>query len=296
MFLFKGKVYSLKDLKGGIMRGQGISVIIPTYNREDVLGRSIRSVLNQTVSDIDLIIVDDGSTDGTRELVQGFMKEDSRVRYIESKENRGASAARNLGVSNASCDFIAFQDSDDEWFPHKLERQLQNNLDDVGICYCNYQMVSPEGKVFRVFPAPEKADSEKNGNIFFSLLKEACIGTPTILMKKKVFYEIGGFDESFSSIEDYEFSVRVAEKYPILHVDEVLMNVYPREGSGGQSVSGYFYGRIKMMERYYEVAREGGVLDAVYNEIINEAMRLDVLPLVQPMLDRIILAHGVGRK
>ena len=61
-------------------------------------------------------------------------------------------------------------------------------------------------------------------------------------------------------------------------------------------MSGYFYGRIKMMERYYEVAREGGVLDAVYNEIINEAMRLDVLPLVQPMLDRIILAHGVGRK
>ena len=83
----------------------------------------------------------------------------------------------------------------------------------------------------------------------------------------------------------------MAEKYPILHVDEVLMNVYPREGRVGQSVSGYFYGRIKMMDRYFEVAKEGGVLDSMYNEIVNEAIRLDTLTLVQPMLDRVILAH-----
>ena len=268
-----------------------VSVIIPTYNRADVLGRSVESVLNQTYRNLELIVVDDGSRDQTQELMRKYEEVDSRVKYYSCGINRGAATARNQGVKYASYDYIAFQDSDDEWFPQKLERQLQNWSDAFGICYCNYQMVSSKGEVFRIFPAPDRPTEEKNGRIFLPLLKKNCIGTPTILMRKKVFIETGGFDESFSAIEDYDFSVRVAEKYPILHVDEVLMNVYPREGSVGQSVSGYFYGRIKMMDRYFEVAKEGGVLDSMYNEIVNEAIRLDTLTLVQPMLDRVILAH-----
>lgn len=100
-----------------------VSVIIPTYNRAHLIGRAIKSVLNQTYKDFEIIIVDDGSTDKTEEVVKDF--KDERVRYIRREKNKGGSAARNTGIKAARGEYIAFQDSDDEWLPEKLEKQMK---------------------------------------------------------------------------------------------------------------------------------------------------------------------------
>lgn len=96
-----------------------VSVVIPTYNRAHLVGRAIQSVLNQTYQDFEIIVVDDGSTDNTEEVVKSF--NDPRIRYIRHDQNRGGSAARNTGIKMARGEYIAFQDSDDEWLPEKLE-------------------------------------------------------------------------------------------------------------------------------------------------------------------------------
>ena len=111
-----------------------VSVVIPTFNRADTIGDSIKSVLEQTFKDFEVIVVDDGSTDGTESVVAAFG--DSRIKYI-MQDNAGACAARNNGIRHANGEYIAFQDSDDYWMPRKLERQLQNiSLHDSKIDIC----------------------------------------------------------------------------------------------------------------------------------------------------------------
>ena len=100
-----------------------VTVVIPTYNRANLLGRSIRSVIGQTYGDFELIIVDDGSTDSTAEIAASF--DDERVKYIRREQNGGVGAARNTGIKAAIGKFVAFNDHDDEWLPDKLERQMK---------------------------------------------------------------------------------------------------------------------------------------------------------------------------
>ena len=102
-----------------------VSIIIPTYNRAHLIDRSIQSVLNQTYQDFELIVVDDGSTDNTEDIIRQFQEKDKRIKYIKHDKNKGGSAARNTGIKNSRGEYIAFQDSDDEWFPEKLEKQIE---------------------------------------------------------------------------------------------------------------------------------------------------------------------------
>ena len=101
-----------------------VSIIIPTYNRAHLIGRAIQSVLNQTYQNFEIIVVDDGSTDNTEEMIKEFQKHDKRIKYIRHEKNRGGAAARNTGIKVARGEYIAFQDSDDEWLPEKLEKQM----------------------------------------------------------------------------------------------------------------------------------------------------------------------------
>ena len=116
-----------------------VSVIIPTYNRAHLLPRALESVLAQTFEDLEVLVVDDGSTDGTEAVVTGY---DDRVRYLRQPQNAGVSAARNRGLREARGEFVAFLDSDDEWFPEKLARQVERFRelpDRVGLLYCGVQ-------------------------------------------------------------------------------------------------------------------------------------------------------------
>ena len=159
----------------------GISVVIPTYNRAELLLRSIKSIQNQTYMNWELIVVDDGSTDGTEQIISNL--DDSRIRYMRNEENIGAAASRNRGVSLAKNDYIAFQDSDDVWRCDKLQRQMEYLCEnkEFDMVYCSFLKHYNDGRETVV---PNKQVGAREGNMHTTLLINNVIGTPTILMKK----------------------------------------------------------------------------------------------------------------
>lgn len=208
-----------------------VSVIIPTYNRIDTLPRSMESVLCQTYGNLELIVVDDGSTDGTEEYVKGMS--DGRIRYVKGDGNRGPAAARNMGVRLAQGEYVAFQDSDDEWHPDKLEKQMGLLLDSEqgnDMVYCEYTRYHGQARR-EVVPSKKIPVGCKNGNILAVLLLQPLIGTPTIVVKKEYFLQTGGFNEKLRTFEDYEFTVRFSCQYHIGFVGESLVKVYDQPNS-----------------------------------------------------------------
>ena len=262
-----------------------ISVVIPTYNRAYCIENAIRSVLAQTYSDIEVIVIDDASDDTTRQVVEKIA--DSRVRYYLREENRGAAAARNLGVSYARGSYIAFHDSDDLWLPDKLEKQMhlyEKNLS-YGLVYGCYMMKLDSGNEI-VVPDCSEPDG-LSGNIFARLLVKNTIGAPTILMRKDVFEKIGGFDEDMRCLEDWDFVLKVSKAYEIGFLPEVVMEASTTQGGLSSDVSGYFQNRIYLLRKYLVDYKETGTLESVLNDIVEKAGRLGVLPQVQKIMELI---------
>ena len=162
-----------------------VSVIIPSYNRANLIERSVRSVLNQTYKNIEVIVIDDGSKDNTEEIVKAI--NDERLRYYK-QENGGAAKARNNGVSLATGEYIAFHDSDDVWREDKLMKQMsflkENPI--YGMVYCNFMFHKMDGSS-NIIPRDINVIGELDGDIFFTLLINNTVGAPTMLMKKELF-------------------------------------------------------------------------------------------------------------
>lgn len=197
-----------------------ISVIIPTYNRGSRILASVDSVLSQTYRDIELIIVDDGSTDDTESVIKGI--KDERVRYAR-QNNQGACAARNYGIRLAKGDYIAFQDSDDQWYKEKLEKQIRFLEEmDADVVFC--KMLEKCGSFERVVPA-----NIKEGRLGYrdSLMG---IGTQSLFMKAAIA-EQNAFDIDFPRLQDLEWILRANEKYKIYCMDEVLVDYIIGEDS-----------------------------------------------------------------
>lgn len=204
-----------------------VSVILPTYNRAKLLGRSIRSVLEQTFQDFELIIVDDGSTDNTREVVDSFGPE--KIRYIRHPENQGPGAARNTAIARAQGEYLAFQDSDDVWFPGILERQveaLEQASPRVGVVYSRLERRYPTRTV-RI-PGDREAQS---GDIHRAVCRGNFIALPAVLARKECFERVGAFDERLSQYEDWEMWIRVSRQYHFQFLDETLVISYVTPGS-----------------------------------------------------------------
>ena len=198
-----------------------VSVIIPTYNRAQLLSRAIRSVLAQTYENFELIVVDDGSKDNTEEIIKNF--NDSRIKYFKHVINLGGSAARNTGIENSTGNYIAFLDSDDEWLEKKLELQIyaieNRPSEDWGGVYC--------GHILHINGITRSAEAIKYGNLKKDLLNlEWGVGaSSTLLFSKSVIDNIGLFDEGFKRHQDWEFLVRFFRRYNILSVREPLVKV-----------------------------------------------------------------------
>lgn len=196
-----------------------ISVIIPTYNRENTIEKSLQSVVNQTYKTIEIIVIDDGSIDNTENIVKNI--QDERILYIK-QENKGVSRARNTGILNSKGEYIAFQDSDDIWHTNKLEVQMKNfRGSQCGLVYSSFN------KIYRnkisVMPKMKRG---KEGDIHFDLLKSNFIGCPTVIIKKEVIEKCGKFDENLHKYEDWEYFIRISKKYKVLFVEEVLVDSY----------------------------------------------------------------------
>ncbi len=209
-----------------------VSVVIPAYNRVATIGAAIESVLRQTWEDFELLVVDDGSTDGTLAAARAIA--DPRLRVIAAPHNLGAAGARNLGVAKARGTWIAFQDSDDEWLPEKLARQMARlatrpaGSDDWVGAYCGLLTVGGldarpgERTEIRYVPAPSVKPAE--GDIVEPLLQRNMISTQTLVVRRDLFLALGGFDEDLTPIEDWDFALRLARRGPVAFVDEPLVH------------------------------------------------------------------------
>ncbi|MCP4481627.1 MAG: glycosyltransferase [bacterium] len=191
-----------------------ISIIIPTYNRALLLKEAIDSVLSQTFQNFELIIIDDGSTDNTKNIC----KEHQSIRYIY-QNNQGVSAARNKGIALASAKFIAFLDSDDLWLPMKLEKQLKffSNNPQTLITQTNEKWLR-DGKII----SQKKHHQKKSENIFERSLASCLISPSTIMVRKKIFEEVGLFDERLPACEDYDLWLRITYKYSVPLIKDEL--------------------------------------------------------------------------
>lgn len=193
-----------------------VSVIIPTFNRARFVGRAIDSVLSQTFQDFELIVVDDGSTDGTAELLS---KNYPNIR-IFLQPNRGVASARNLGIRNASGELIAFLDSDDEWLPRKLEKQvsLYDSHEPFFICH------SDEIWIRNGCELKQQAKHKKQGGRFFERALERCLISPSsVIISRALLDKVGLFDESLLAAEDYDMWLRITAFHTVRFVEEALI-------------------------------------------------------------------------
>lgn len=193
-----------------------ISVIIPSWNRADRLAAALDSVHAQSVAPLEIIVVDDGSTDNTRELLTRHYPD---VRYI-FQSNRGVSHARNTGIAAASGDWIALLDSDDRWEPRKLEQQQAAIRATPGCKLCHSDEIwIRNGK--RVNPMKKHA---KHGGWIFRHCLPLCVISPSaVIIHRDLFTEIGLFDESLPACEDYDLWLRICAVYPVLYIEQPLI-------------------------------------------------------------------------
>ena len=196
-----------------------VSVIIPTYNRRSFLSNAIDSVLNQSYQDLELIIIDDGSSDKT----ENFMKKKYPEVKIYKQKNKGVSAARNKGIKKSSNNWIAFLDSDDRWHPKKLEDQV------------NYLRKNPKYKICHTdeiwiknnIRINQKKKHKKYGGFIFEKSLDLCrISPSSVIIHKNIFDKIGLFDQKLPVCEDYDLWLRIALKFPILYLNQKLTIKY----------------------------------------------------------------------
>ena len=229
-----------------------ISVIIPTYNRCKLLIRSVRSVLKQSYKNIEVIVIDDCSTDKTEEYIKKI--KDNRLKYIKLRKNHGACYARNIGICKAKGEFIAFQDSDDIFYKDKLEIQLKNMLKNKSdLDFCKLKVIV--NKNIWNFPNDEQDKKIIRGNILNELCKGNIISTQSILVKREVLADIK-FDENLPRFQDYDLVLRIALKYNISYTNDALAEVYRQNDSISNSDEKLNNACIEMLKKDYKLNKK----------------------------------------
>ena len=205
-----------------------VSVVLPAYNRAGTIRAAIESVLRQTWTDFELLVVDDGSADGTLEAARAVC--DPRLRTLSTGRNRGPSGARNMGIREARGAWVAFQDSDDEWLPDKLALQMAR-LTEPGAPwiagYCGMLIVGavePEaGARTKVRYIPDAAVPVVEGDILPSLLSASVISTQMLVVRRADLEAVGGFDETLPALEDWDLALRLAARGRFAFTDAPLV-------------------------------------------------------------------------
>ena len=199
-----------------------VSIILPCYNGAKWIGQAIESVLAQTYKDFELIVIDDGSTDNSKEVISSYLY-DERVRYIY-QENRGFSATLNRGIKESKGEFIGFIGQDDLYVPNKLQVQVRylDEHSDVDLVHSNYCFINPTGQIIRIrhikipkFPSREK--------LIEHLFIYNFIGFETVLLRKKCLDKVGLFDERMIGFSDHDMWLRIAGEFNIAYIDSILV-------------------------------------------------------------------------
>lgn len=272
------------------MYKEKVSVIIPTYNRANTIKRAIDSVLGQTYEIFELIVVDDGSTDDTYQIVGGY--EDSRVRYFRIEERHGANHARNIGIQNATGNYIAFQDSDDFWLQGKLEKQMNifEQYPQVGVVWCPYFRVTLSGTKRRVPEVYMKNRSQTE--LEKELAVRNVIGTPTMVVRKECFEKVGIFDEAIQRFQDWELCIRLVQQFQFYFIDEVLVEAYESE-TGITNVNSAMDSQLFLVTKHYDFFEKAGSMELRIARLLELSVEEDRLEDLLESLDESLFLRGI---
>ncbi len=234
-----------------------VSIITPTFDRAAYLCAAIDSVLSQTFGDFELIVVDDGSTDDTRAVVERYQADDSRIRYFW-QSNQGQSVARNRGIEEAEGEFICFLDSDNAWRPHKLERSLRefDEHPEADIVYGDFIVIDCAGKEIGT-----NRMKRYSGFVTPQLLKDNFVSMNTTMTRRACFAEMGGFDGNDRFAEDYGLWLRFSTRYHFRYIAEVLGYYRVMENQISSDKQQRFRANerllLQFIERFPEVLTQG---------------------------------------
>jgi len=229
------------------IRTPNVSVIIPTHNRAELLSSALTSVLNQSYQDFEIVVVDDASTDKTREVIASF--NDARIKYVRHEVNKGDAGSRNTGIQNSTGDFIAFLDDDDEWLPEKLQIQvdvLRSCPTNVGGVYTGWLKIDKStGEILEI-----KLDG-KHGDLFQEMFLENLMSTACVVVRRECFERVGLFDESMPCSSDYDMWIRIAAHFHFEYIKEPLVILYYAQGPKlSTNVPSALQGLEMVLEKY----------------------------------------------
>lgn len=245
--------FGIKEYKGDEPL---VSVIIPTYNREDQIEMSVQSVLKQTYTNIEIIISDDCSTDNTEEVARRLASGNAKVKYYKTPHNGGPAKARNYAFQYAQGEYIAFHDDDDEWHPDKLEIQMTKMLSDDSIDMTFGKMVRYyENQCLGIVDEDFDWDRKKD-NFPQEILMDNYVGAPTIVIKREAFDRIGGFCEEIPSIEDWEFAIRAALELKVEFIPTPLMDIHVNSLSVTHNFLAYVESWCYLLKKYIDCAED----------------------------------------
>lgn len=227
-----------------------VSVIITSYNREDMIVNAISSVVNQKYKEIEIIVVDDCSKDNTKGVVENYIDENklTNIVFLINEKNMGANYSRNRGVESSTGKYISFLDDDDEYYPTKIEEQvtLMQKYDDKAIVYCGFNIYKCDDKI-----AQTKLRYE--GDILDKLLEDNFLGNPSLLLLRKTLIETS-FDNTFPACQDWDLVTRLAKKYKFYHTNSMLVKVNKHEGesigAGPKAIKGFEMYYTKHIDKY----------------------------------------------
>jgi glycosyltransferase involved in cell wall biosynthesis len=205
-----------------------VTTVIPCYNGRAYIGDAVRSVLGQTYGALEVVVVDDGSSDGSKDVVRGVA--DPRVRVVEHEVNRGIAAARNTGVREARGEYVAFLDQDDTWYPRKLEKQVEvldkDETGEIGLVFTAREIKRNGGthRVGRDLRFPKPIEKASRRDVLAAFLERNFVWLISALVRRRCFDDVGFFSESIrSGADDFDFCVRLAMQYRLAYIDEVLV-------------------------------------------------------------------------
>lgn len=246
-----------------------VSVVIPTYNRAHTIAAAIRSALRQTFADFELIIADDGSTDGTEQAVTALGE--PNVRFIR-KANGGCSSARNFGVANAAGKYVAFLDSDDEWDPRWLATTvaIMEGNSAIGAVYGSLARIGADGSDHGVFDV-SVGGVHREASVPYVLEQASGLLGSNVIARRDVVQQIGGWDETFPTSGDFEFGLRLAVATRVALVAEPMIKLIETHGSLSKKVN--TGNRLRVLEKF---GREQPALAARYAPIIRKS-RAEIL-------------------
>lgn len=232
-----------------------VSVIVPVFNRSSLLSRAIQSAVDQSHPELEIIVVDDGSTEDIDGVLREF--DDERIVCLRHDTNRGVAAARNTGLRHAHGHYIGFLDSDDEWFKNKVERQVANLEGTEKRCKVSYHPLEvfddTSSKVIELTTFTEE------GMILGRMLQACYVGLIQIMMRREEFLRVGQFNEGFFSHDDWDMLIRLSERCQFSYIDEVLARYHHHDGIDGM-----------ISARYEKYARDRTLLYELHRTLYEE--------------------------